>query len=70
MPRSSVECANRRRCLVCTLRKCRHGSEHVQVLIYIDVPKAMAEGIRFFFSDNNVVLSEGISHLACDLGCW
>ncbi|KZT59480.1 phosphotransferase KptA/Tpt1 [Calocera cornea HHB12733] len=32
----------------------KHG-----VLIYIDVPQAMAEGIKFYMSANGVVLSEG-----------
>lgn len=30
-----------------------------QVLIYIDVPKALEAGIKFWLSDNGVVLTEG-----------
>jgi len=30
-----------------------------QVLIYIDIPKAMAAGLKFYLSSNGVVLSEG-----------
>ncbi|KAJ3017073.1 UNVERIFIED_CONTAM: tRNA 2'-phosphotransferase 1 [Siphonaria sp. JEL0065] len=32
-----------------------------QVLIYINVPLAMSEGIKFYRSANNVILSEGIN---------
>ncbi|KAG6820416.1 hypothetical protein H0H93_000662 [Arthromyces matolae] len=32
-----------------------------QVLIYIDVQKALDAGLKFFLSDNGVVLSEGIN---------
>eukprot|EP00854_Cymbomonas_tetramitiformis_P009433 gene9433-11172_t len=34
-----------------------------EVLIYVEVPKAMAAGIRFFRSDNNVILSPGAGQL-------
>eukprot|EP00121_Abeoforma_whisleri_P005762 Awhi_evm1s5222 len=30
------------------------------VLIYIDVPKAFQDGIKFYRSSNNVILSAGI----------
>jgi len=30
-----------------------------QVLIYIDVPKAMEAGLKFYLSANGVVLTEG-----------
>ena len=30
-----------------------------QILIFIDVQKALAAGIKFFLSDNGVVLTEG-----------
>ncbi|KAI8914192.1 phosphotransferase KptA/Tpt1 [Gorgonomyces haynaldii] len=32
-----------------------------QVLIYIDTQRAMEDGIEFYLSDNNVVLSKGIN---------
>lgn len=32
-----------------------------KVMIYIDVPKAMANGIKFYKSANGVILSEGIN---------
>jgi 2'-phosphotransferase len=32
-----------------------------KVMIYIDVPKAMAAGIKFYKSSNGVILSEGIN---------
>ena len=34
---------------------------NVQILIYIDVPKAMNAGIRFFRSNNGVILSPGLA---------
>jgi 2'-phosphotransferase len=30
-----------------------------QILIFIDIPKALDAGIKFFLSDNGVVLTEG-----------
>lgn len=30
-----------------------------QILIFIDVQKALDEGIKFFLSDNGVILTEG-----------
>lgn len=38
------------------------------VLIYIDINKALANGIRFYLSDNGVVLTEGNKDgfLECD----
>ncbi|KAH9479733.1 Putative tRNA 2'-phosphotransferase [Psilocybe cubensis] len=33
-----------------------------QVLIYIDIPKALEAGIKFWLSDNGVVLTEGDAH--------
>ena len=30
-----------------------------QILIYIDIPKALSSGLQFFLSDNGVVLTEG-----------
>ena len=30
-----------------------------QILIFIDIPKALSAGIKFFLSDNGVVLTEG-----------
>lgn len=36
------------------------GVRHnVEVLIYVDIDKAIADGIEFFLSHNNVVLTEG-----------
>lgn len=32
-----------------------------QIYIYIDVKKAMNDGIKFYLSDNNVILSSGIN---------
>ena len=31
-----------------------------ELLIYLDMAKAMADGIDFYMSDNKVVLSEGV----------
>ena len=30
-----------------------------QVLIYIDLERALADGLKFYLSDNGVILSEG-----------
>lgn len=30
-----------------------------QILIFIDIPKALSAGLKFFLSDNGVVLTEG-----------
>ena len=30
-----------------------------QILIYIDIEKALASGLKFWFSDNGVILTEG-----------
>lgn len=32
---------------------------NAQVLIYVDVPKAMAAGLKFYLSANDVVLTDG-----------
>lgn len=35
--------------------------QSAEVLIYINVPRAMADGIKFYRSENNVILSSGIN---------
>lgn len=35
--------------------------ENCQILIYIDLAKALADGIEFFLSENNVILSSGLN---------
>jgi len=37
-----------------------------EILIYIDVSKAMSEGVVFYRSDNNVILTEGIDGVLCN----
>lgn len=34
-----------------------------EIYIYIDVPKAMNDGMKFFLSDNNVILTKGIDNV-------
>lgn len=34
-----------------------------QIYIYINVSKAMNDGIKFFLSDNNVILTKGVNNV-------